>query len=431
MPELSNLFKRFRSNRLFTDIIRSTSGRLTSALLTFIKTILLVRLIAPEIYGEIAVLFSWGYIFTAIFEFGAGSAFIAMESSQTPGEQVRHFWQFMRVRIALGLLALGMAIVVVVWLPQRYLLKGLAALVLGLGQTVCHSPEFLFQVQKRFKYYSIFIVFISGLQLFWTALAILIFHLNMCGEISLWFLLSLASWFSAMPIINLVKKSHGTWTSNIKNDLSYFSKILAFGKWVAMTGILAYTYQRWAVILLGSYGRQMDAAAYDVALNFSQILNLLVLSVVNVLSPRYASLIDFASAKRGFIKIFRFGGPVVVLFLIGYYMLGPTVVPALFGKKYTMSLVPLNALIPSYLLVLLTEPVVAFVTFGLRLPRMVFLVSLVKTAIFVLFGALIMQHYGLFGLAFFQSISRILEHVILTIIAFSLMKPVGVFSKTI
>jgi|GEM_PF-2426442 len=422
---LNNHLVRFRDHRLYADIFQSTSGRLISAALTFLRTILLVRLLAPDVYGEIAVIFSWGYVITAIFEIGAGSAFIALESSAPLEEQNGRFWQLLRVRAGLCFLVFAIVGFAIARQPSLGLLKAGAALVLGLGQTICHSPEFLFQTQKRFRAFSLFIVLVSALQLFWTGLAVWIYRQQLCNEVTLWFLLSLSVWFAAAPILVMYSKSQGSWAFHIRSDLRYFGRILAFGKWVALTGILAYLYQRWAVILLGSYGRPTDAAAYDVALNFSQVVNLVTLSAVNVLSPRFASSNDYATIKRGFLKVFQFGGPVVTLILAGYYVVGAKVVTLLFGNSYTMSLMPLNALIPSFLFTLLTEPIVTFATFGLRRPDMVFGIALIKTVAFLLLGAWIMKEYGLFGLALVQSFARILEHIILALITILQMKSIG------
>lgn len=408
------------SKKIYGDITKSTVGRILAATLTFLKTLLLARLIVPDIYGEIAVIFSWGYIISSIIEVGSASSFIALESTSFPTVQLAGFWRIIRVKTGMSLLAIGIGSILFFTSQQLCSARILPALIFGLGLNLCHSPEFLLQAQKEFSRYAFFVVFVALLQLFWTWVAVYFYRIHFYNELVLFACLSLSTWFPTVVALLWIAKKYGyVGTHRLRSDFGYIVKILAFGKWIWMAGILAYLYQRWAVIILGNSDRTADAAAYDIALSFSQVINLLALSVVSVLSPHFASMTASSEAKVGLYRLVRFGLPFVFLSLGLYYLLGPSAVVYLFGQAYAISLIPLNVLMPSFLVTLVTEPIVTFVTFGLKQPKLVFWVSSVKAVVFLLVGQGLMQRYGLLGLAIFQSSARILEHLALSFYAFA------------
>lgn len=412
-----------RSNRLYGDILKAIVGRFGAAALTFVKTILLVRLLAPEMYGHVAVVFSWGYIISSLFEVGAGSGFIALESKGDVTTQTARFWSFMRFRLGLSLMALSLGLIGSVFVPPLAFGKFYAALLMGLGLNVCHSPEFYYQAQKRFTKFAGYSIWVAMLILFWTAWSLWLFKSGFIGQVSFWLCLGLSTWFAALvAFIGIHSVNQVLAFKAVRADAQYFGEILRFGKWIALTGIVNYWHMRYGVILLGGAGRSADAAAFDVAFNFAMAINLLAQSAVYALSPRFASLTDWSIARKGFIRILKWGTPLVMAFLMLYYSIGAEVVVAIFGADYRASVVPLNALMPSFLILMLSEPIVAFMVYGVKKPSLAFWVALGRTIFYIFFGYWDLQRWGIWGLALLYSFSRIAEHALLVLLCFRFIK---------
>ncbi|MBC7185404.1 MAG: oligosaccharide flippase family protein [Calditrichaeota bacterium] len=405
---------------LYGDILLSTGGRVGAAALTFAKTVLLVRLLHPAVYGGVAVLLSWGYIASALGELGCGAAFLVLESGAQREQQHARFWSFLRGRVVVSLV-LGCAwfAATMVGLMPRSGVGGVA-LLFGLGQNICHAPEFLFQTKRRFGSYSRFLIAVALLQLLWTAGALGLYQRWQLSQQSLWVLLALAPWFAALvTLVPLAFLDRSLLHPQPSADWAYLKRMIAFGKWVALGGLLMYVYQRWAVIALARGGSAEAAGAYDVAVTCAQVVNLVTLSAVSALSPRFASSHDPTVVRRGLLRLFTRGGPVVVGVLAVYYLVRGPVISMVFGPSYNASTVALDALMPSFLLTLLTEPMVAYTTFGLKAPHVVFWAALFRTAALMLGAGAAVQYHGVAGLAILQSALRIGEHLFITFFALS------------
>ncbi len=408
----------FARRSLYGDILLSVGGRTLAAALTFVKTVVLVRMLAPTSYGQVAVLLAWGYIASGATELGCGAAFIALESGSPPPQQQWQFWSFVRSRVLLSVALAG------IWLCATQLdllaqpaLSG-AALLFGLGQNVCHTPEFLYQAQRRFLPYSRFVAAVAFMQLLWSVGALGAFRLWHLSDHALWWLLAVAPWFAgAITLVLLALQGRPPLALPLRSDWAYLKAMVAFGKWVASGGLLAYVYQRWAVIVLGKTGNPEAAGAYDVAVTCAQVVNLLTLSAVGALSPRFAREHDQAAVRKGLLRLFTQGGTVVAGVLVVYYVVRRPVVSAAFGAHYLASIPVLDALMPSFVLTLLTQPMVAYATFGLRAPHAVFWVALCRTVLLVVGARPITEHYGVLGLAILQSALGICEHLLITLYA--------------
>jgi O-antigen/teichoic acid export membrane protein len=380
--------------------------------------VLLVRLLQPAVYGGIAVLLSWGSIASALAELGCGAAFLVFESGASRDEQHARFWSFVRGRVAVSLVlaSIWLATTAVGLMPRSGV--GGAALLFGLGQNICHAPEFLFQAKRRFGSYSRFLIAVALLQLLWTAAALGVYQRWQLSQQSFWALLAMAPWFAALVTLTpLALPERSLLHPQPTADWAYLKRMVAFGKWVALGGLLMYLYQRWAVIALARGGSAEAAGAYDVAVTCAQVVNLVTLSAVSALSPRFASSHDPTLVRRGLLRLFTRGGPVVAGALAVYYVVRGPVISMVFGASYSNSTVALDALMPSFLLTLLTEPMVAYATFGLKAPQVVFWAALFRTAA-LMFGASAAVHYhGVAGLAILQSALRIGEHLFITLFA--------------
>lgn len=408
----------FATRSLYGDILLSTGGRLVAAALTFAKTVLLVRLLEPSVYGVVAVVLSWGYIASGVGELGCGAAFILLESSSVQAQQMAHFWSFLRSRVLVS------AVLGALWgaaaTTGLVTVAGISgpALLFGLGQNICHAPEFLFQAERRFTHYSRFLVGVGVLQLLWSIAALALYRQWQLGQQALWILLALAPWFAA--VATLLPLAMSQWRlvkPSFKADWAYLRTMVAFGKWVAAGGLLAYVFQRWAVITLGRTGNPHAAGAYDVAVTCAQAVNLLTLAVVSALSPRFAGSHDQALARRGLVRLLKRGGPIVAAVLALYYLLRGQLITALFGPEYGASTAALDALMPSFLLSLLTQPMVAYATFGLRAPQVVCWAAMGCTALLMLAAGAITRSFGVTGLALLQSVLLIVEHLVITLYA--------------
>ncbi|MDZ7271575.1 MAG: oligosaccharide flippase family protein, partial [candidate division KSB1 bacterium] len=408
----------FARRPLYGDILLSVGGRTVAAALTFVKTVVLVRLLAPPVYGQVAVLLAWGYIASGATELGCGAAFIVLESGAPLDQQHRRFWRFVRTRLLVSATLMGAWVcTTLLGVPPRSALTG-AALLFGLGQNVCHTPEFLYQVQRRFAPYARFVVWVALVQLAWSTGALAAYRVWHLSDETLWWLLALAPWSANLVgLVPLALQDRRLLAPQIGEDWAYLKTMVAFGKWVALCGLLAYVYQRWAVIALGKTGNPEAAGAYDVALTCGQVVNMLTLAAVSALSPRFAATHERAAVRRGLVRLFTRGGPVVALVLVVYYLVRRTVIGTVFGPHYLASIVPLDALMPSFVLTLLTLPMVAYTTYGLRAPQVVFWVALGRTALLVLGAYPATQHYGVLGLAVLQSALGIGEHLLVTLYA--------------
>jgi len=364
------------------------------------------------------VLLSWAYIASGVGELGCGAAFILLESGSDRAQQEAHFWRFVRSRVlvSVGLAALWLAAAVAKLVPLSGV--GGPALLFGLGQNMCHAPEFLFQAQRTFARYSRFIVGVASLQLLWTAGALGVYHHWQLSEQTLWMLVALAPWFTAaLTLLPLALPQSCFIKPAPKEDWTYLKTMVGFGKWVAAGTMLSYVYQRWAVITLGRTGTPESAGAYDVAVTCAQAVNLLTLAAVSALSPRFAASDNQAAVRRGLVRLLKQGGPIVAGVLVLYYLLRGPVITAVFGAEYRSSTVALDALMPSFLLSLLTQPMVAYTTFGLRAPQVVFWAALACTAALLVGATTVTRSYGVAGLALLQSGLLIAQHAFITLFA--------------
>jgi O-antigen/teichoic acid export membrane protein len=424
---LSKLFTHYNfllSRKITSDFLHTVIARVVINLCILLRTILLVRLLAPEFYGTFVVLFSWAIIVSSVFDFGLGLGFLDKETKSSYNATKNNFASLLRARIFLFTLLFIILVAVDFMSKNQLWTYVILVLVMGVGHSFFIFFLTFYQTIQNFRKYAWLDLQANLIHSLWMVAGLLAFSYNQFSFTNFLWWFSCGGWIAFIFQLSISEISmKDILSNNLKADFKYFSKLIRFGKWIAFSTISFIAYERYSIILLSYYKNTIDAGYYGLASYIGRAIMLIVISLTTILHPRFSSIDNVASIKYSIKTLNIIVLPLVVSILTVYYTIGHRIFLMIFGNLYSGTLPYFDILIPAFLMLLVSAPFVSITTFYLRKPQLIAWLCFIKIIIFASVSKELFHTYGVLGLAWFQSSSTILEQmIIITYVVFSLRR---------
>lgn len=208
-----------------------------------------------------------------------------------------------------------------------------------------------------------------------------------------------AMWF--LPV-NFLAVKGDFWNSAVK--------LVRFSKWTLTSNVLVILYTRLDVVLLGFFGKTIEAGRYNVAFSLAISLETIAASVSTVLFPRVSSFRTRKQYTEYAKKVMKYGSILVTLALVVGFFAAPLIVPV-FGSDYVESIELFRVLYGGFLMALVVYPMV-IVLFSLNLPH--YLTVLDGCILLLSFAGniLLIPLYGAWGAAWVTLATKIVIAVV-------------------
>lgn len=191
-----------------------------------------------------------------------------------------------------------------------------------------------------------------------------------------------------------------------------FVELFHFNKWVAATTVIVAISTRLDSLYSTRFLPFEQVGYYSVAISLVGFISQIVLALGTVAAPKFATFNSKRDAWRYFRKL--------ELFVLGLSLVGiPTgilisrfVVPLVYGEQYISSIAPLNVLIVSYSIFLLSMPIHTMILYFYGNSRFFFWLSLFHIACIAPLAWFLISQFGIMGAAYSVTIGMLIDFVI-------------------
>nr|WP_261340162.1 lipopolysaccharide biosynthesis protein [Rhodopirellula baltica] len=287
------------SSSSLRDKARSAAGWSTLELLlrqglTFAVGIVLARLLGPETFGTIAILYLFTGLATVFADAGFGAAIIQRNDiDDTDLSTVFWFNLFVGLAMAGGLcLSSG-------WISRFYGTPLLQPLSCAMGLNVFLSALCSVQASRLQKELAFRKLTLINLLALLVAAGIAI-GLALSG-FGIWSLAAQA--LTATSVVATLLWTTSNWSPNLIFSVRSLKKLFSFGGYLFASALLAVTYERAYTIFVGKLFGPVQLGFYDRATRIQQMPQSLTAGIINRIAfPLFASINDDVDALRGAAK---------------------------------------------------------------------------------------------------------------------------------
>lgn len=199
---------------------------------------------------------------------------------------------------------------------------------------------------------------------------------------------------------------------NVSVKRSELVELFHFNKWVAATTIIVAISTRLDSLYSTRFLPFEQVGYYSVAISLVGFISQIVLALGTVAAPKFATFKNREDAWRYFRKF--------ELFVLGLSLIGiPTgvlisrfIVPLVYGAQYLSSIAPLNVLIVSYSVFLLSMPIHTMILYFYGNSRFFFWLSLFHIACTAPLAWYLISQFGIMGAAYSVMIGMIIDFVV-------------------
>jgi O-antigen/teichoic acid export membrane protein len=306
-------------------------GHGIAQLLRFGRSLVLTRLLAPEAFGVMAIVWAVMFALEMFSDIGVGGAIVRDKRGDDP-DFLNTAWTMQLARgIILWLIACSLAYPMSVFYNNSELLElipiaALTVLISGFSSTSIHTSA------RHMIYGRI-------------TLLNLINEVLACAVVIIWAYLSPSAWAlvggALVGRLFLTLASH-KYLPGIRNrlrwDISSFKVLFQFGKWVFLSSALHVLYAQSDKLMLGKYISLERLGVYSIAVLLSESVSNIIYKLIHgVFYPAFSRVVQTEPSKLASVYgKARLGIDVVFVFPIAVLMvMGNNIVDFLYDSRYS------------------------------------------------------------------------------------------------
>lgn len=346
---------------LLSQTIKDTSisfiGLGFTAVVGFIYTVVLARVLGPEKFGIFSAITALIAIVYSLGDLGVASALINFIPKLKEKRQIlinTSFWfEFvvgLAVLLIFGVFSVFHKGIIPGSLSKQLLLAGMIAF----NYLLINYAQAIFTAERKFFIFSISQIIDAGVKI------ALVFVLLSASNLSI----STAFFANVVSTILALLLTFGRELLKIHWQFNkpIFGKIFHFAKWIAISKIFSVFTTRIDIILLNLMLGSFEAGIFAAASRITLFFSLLISSLGSVVNPRFSGFDTKDKIGKYMHKLILLIG-VISLFMVLSALLAVPIINIVFGDKY-LSAIPVFqvltlAMIP-FMLTLITTPALMF-----------------------------------------------------------------------
>lgn len=383
--------KKLIMSQTIRDTMVSFVGLGFTAVVGFVYTIILARILGPEQFGVFSAVSALIAIIYSLGDLGIAASLINYIPKLRDKKAIlvsTSFWFEVFIAILIMLIFSGFAIfyekIVPGSLPSQILIAG----ILAVNYFFIGYLQGIFTADRRFVEYSLSQIIDAGLKI------IIIFFLLNSSR------LSIESAILANVISTLISLiycfSKEKKYINQRFDRNIFNQIFHFAKWIAVTRIFSVFISRIDVILLNLLSGSFEAGIFSAANRITFLFALLVSSLGSVINPRFSG---FDDKKKTLIYIKKLFGLIalIAVFMLAASLFAKPIINIVFGDKYTSAIPVFQALTVAMIPFIFSLATTPAIIYTFNQPRFVARLTVVQVILMVIFEIILIPRFGSFA----------------------------------
>ena len=394
--------KKIFSSPTIKDTFISFIGLGITAVVGFIYTVVLARVLGPEKFGIFSAITALIAIVYSLGDLGIASALINFIPKLKEKRQVlinSSFWFEFVVGLAIllifGAFSLFHQGIIPGSLSEQLLLAGMIAF----NYLLINYAQAIFTAERKFATFSLSQIIDAGVKI------ALVFVLLSTSK------LSISTAFLANVISTILALLLTFGRELLKIHLQFnqpiFGKIFHFAKWIAVSKIFSVFTTRIDIILLNLMLGSFQAGIFSAASRITLFFSLLISSLGSVVNPRFSGF-DTRNKIVGYMRKLILLIGTVSFFMILSALLAKPIITVVFGDKY-LSAIPVFqvltlAMIP-FMFTLITTPALMF---SFNQPAFIAKLTALQVMVMISLDLIFIPRFGAFAPAYALGIGNTL-----------------------
>jgi O-antigen/teichoic acid export membrane protein len=419
-------FKNLRANRFVKNLALLQVGNFGSTLIQGISSIIIARLLQPELFGQYAIAFSLAGLLVLLVSLGiqdAATTIVGGTYARQDQQATKEAFIFLaKMTWLIGLLSAGAAYFAPAIAgkfyhnPQIGLFAAILIIASFISNTFLSFSTLALQVAGKIKQMSLLIFSDQAIRniiaLFLTAIGLGIFG-AMTGHL----VGAIIMMGVSIIIWNQIRKNNPEFPA-IKEFIkpsqdAHIKKHLSFSAWVALDKNIATLYNLLPTLMVALYVSTTEVTYFKVSLAYvNLVLGLMgpISTLLNVELPRLRE-IDLGSLKRNFIRVSLYSLLCSIILTAGALIISPIALRVLYGSNF----------IPGIKYILGLGIYGAFLGIGVGLGAMWRAINKVKVSILINTitlsigipgGLYLIKHFGVWGAVIMVSLWFTASHLV-------------------
>ena len=346
-------FKDFIKISFVQDVGILEIGKFFSILFSIASSVILARLLHPELYGVYGLIFAFVGLAGIFMNWGGNSASLTLLSNAYAKKDKQEVKNILTYFVKITLLAICIVgILSVIFAPfltdlfyKNSQIGDLARIVLlaGFLTIIYNLLVIVLQVNRKIKELTILEVFNKFIYIFFPIIFVLLgFGLN--GIVWGYFISAFIFLISAIFIYSFLIKKDELLPSLKQIFLNFkkinFKKYFDFGFLIAINKNLSSLISFLPIIFLGIFSSMQDVAYFKIALSYVMIPSMLLNPISRILDvqlPKSKSY-NFEILKKHFYKTAIYSGLISILLVVPFIVLAPFLIKLFYGAEYIPSI---------------------------------------------------------------------------------------------
>ena len=346
-------FKKFIKISFVQDVGILGIGKVFSIFLGAISSIILARLLQPELYGIYGLIFAFVGLIGVFMNWGgvfAGLTLLSKAYTKKDKQEIKNILTyFLKITIlaicTVGILSIFLAPFLTDLFYKNSQIGDLARIVLlaGFLTIIYNLLVIVLQVNRKIKELTILEVFNKFIYIFFPIIFVLLgFGLN--GIVWGYFISAFIFLISAIFIYSFLIKKDELLPSLKQIFLNFkkinFKKYFDFGFLIAINKNLSSLISFLPIIFLGIFASMQDVAYFKIALSYVMIPSMLLNPISRILDvqlPKSKSY-NLKILKKHFYKTAIYSGLISILLVVPFIVLAPFLIKLFYGAEYIPSI---------------------------------------------------------------------------------------------
>ncbi|HPI88321.1 MAG TPA: oligosaccharide flippase family protein [Spirochaetota bacterium] len=384
------------------------SGNILTAVFGMISSIIIARVLGPEIFGLFSIALAIQLVVLTIIDFGFTKGLVSLLANNDYKNVHADIFAssfYFRMIFSSIILAIGMltaeliskkifnSVELIRPLKITYLIIFFAGIwgILQLG----------LQASEKFKYFASSKVISAIAKLLLILILYYISEINLVTAL-LTFLLSFI--FGALYSFKHIDNNY---FSLNRFKFKTLNLVLKINKWIVYVNLFYILSGRISIFMLSTMTGAKNAGIYNAAFNIINGISLFLESISTVLLPQISNIKSYAGFKKYLVRSFSISLPLIICCGIGLLFAKPIIL-MIYGVNYFESSLVLIPLLVWFIISLLVEPVI-LLSYGLNRPDIVFYSNFIYVVLIIILNLYFIPLYQAQGSAFSLIISKFIS----------------------
>jgi len=324
--------------KTISGIFWNATNNLSLTGLTFVVTIILVRILSPQDFGIMSILLMVTEFITKFNEFGLGSA-IVQEDNLTQEKLSSLFWFNLSIGLLICYITYSKSYLIAIFFNED-ILKSLCKPIsfVFIINSLCLVPKALLKKEMRFK--EIFII--DFLSFVFYAIVTIVLALKGFGVKALVFGY-ISRNICQNTLFLLFKKWHPYLIFNFNN----IRNLLKFGIYLTFASVIGYFGNNLDFLVIGKFIGTSELGYYSVAIRLISLPMKKIGLVINkTFFPAFSKIKnDKIKIKKQYLKLLDLLGIITFPMMAGMFVIAPEFVTIFYGNKWSPTIILIRILV--------------------------------------------------------------------------------------